>query len=103
MLPIIVIVVLLNFTVTPLGSIQLLKFLLGAVSIIIGLALFLLGVDVGIDPLSRQIGVSIMKSNKLWFVILAGLIIGFFVSVAEPDLHVLAGQVDMVTSGLVTK
>jgi hypothetical protein len=102
-LPIVVIVVLLNFTVTPLGSTQLLKFLLGAVSIIVGLALFLLGVDVGIDPLSRQIGVSIMKSNKLWFVILAGLVIGFFVSVAEPDLHVLAGQVDMVTSGLVTK
>lgn len=48
-LPIVGIVVLLNFTITPLESEQLASFLLGAVLIISGLTLFLFGVDLGIS------------------------------------------------------
>lgn len=102
-LPIVVIVLLLNFTITPLETSQLFRFLIGAVSIIIGLAVFLLGVEVGIDPIGHHMGAAMTKSNKLWIVAAAGLILGFFISVAEPDLHVLAGQVDMVTAGAITK
>jgi hypothetical protein len=48
-------------------------------------------------------GKSLAKSNKFWIVAVIGLILGFFVSVAEPDLHILAGQVDSVSSGLISK
>lgn len=102
-LPVTVIVIILNFTLAPMDSHLIIRFLIGAVFIIIGLTIFLVGVDVGITPIGNHMGVAITKTNKLWFVAAAGLILGFFISIAEPDLHILAGQVDAVTSGLISK
>jgi hypothetical protein len=64
---------------------------------------FLLGVDVGIVPLATRIGGSLSKSNRLWLLALAGLVIGFFICIAEPDLQILAGQIESVTSGTISK
>lgn len=102
-IPITVIVLLLNFTIAPLGLPLLLRFLLGAVLIVIGLSIFLFGVDLGITPIGTIMGAMITKSNKILVVVVSGIILGFFVSVAEPDLHILANQVAMVTSGIVSK
>ena len=102
-LPIIIIVMALNFTIAPLAVPLIVKFLVGAGFIIIGLSVFLFGVDIGISPIGNAIGAKIAKTNKIWLVVVAGLIIGFFSSIAEPDLHILAGQVDFVTSGLISK
>lgn len=101
--PFIAIVLLLHFTLSPVEPIQLYRFLIGAVIIILGLALFLFGVDLGIDPIGQVMGSTVAKTNRIWVVIAAGMLLGFFVSVAEPDLHILAGQVDAVTSGLISK
>jgi len=94
---------LLNFTLTPIDTPLLIRFLLGAILIVIGLTVFLFGVDIGITPIGNMMGTAIVKSNKVWIVIVAGLFLGFFISIAEPDLHILAGQVDAVTSGLISK
>jgi len=102
-LPITGIVLLLHFTLTPLDSSLLIRFILGAILIVIGLAIFLFGIDIGITPIGQSMGKSIAKSNKIWIVIIAGLILGFFISIAEPDLHILAGQIESVTSGHITK
>lgn len=102
-IPITVIVLILNFTLTPLETPVLIRFLIGAVFLIIGLTIFLIGVDIGITPIGNNMGGALAKTNKLWFVAIAGLILGFFISVAEPDLHILAGQVDSVSSGLISK
>jgi hypothetical protein len=102
-LPITAIVLLLNFTIAPIGTTLTLRFLVGVVLIIIGLAVFLLGVDLGITPIGNQLGGFLAKSNKLGVILVVGAISGFFISVAEPDLHILAGQVDTVTAGQITK
>lgn len=102
-LPITVIVVILNYTLTPMETPVFLRFLLGALTIIIGLTIFLVGVDVGITPIGNTMGASIAKSNKIWIVVAAGLLLGFIISIAEPDLHILAGQVSAVTSGVIGK
>nr|WP_245711629.1 DUF1538 domain-containing protein [Gracilibacillus ureilyticus] len=102
-MPITIIVVILNFTLTTLDSSLIIRFLIGAVFIIIGLSVFLLGVDIGITPIGKHMGKAIAKTNKLAIVILAGLFLGFIISIAEPDLHILAGQVEMVTSGAIPK
>lgn len=102
-LPITAIVILLHFTLTPIETPMLIQFLIGSALIIIGLTIFLIGVDVGITPIGNKIGTSIVKSNKVWIVVIAGLLLGFFISIAEPDLHILANQVDTVTSGLIAK
>lgn len=102
-LPITVMVLILNYTVTPLDLSLIIRFIIGAILIIIGLAIFLFGVDLGITPIGQTMGSTIAKSNKIWIVVFAGLLLGFFISIAEPDLHILAGQVDLVTGGLISK
>ncbi|NLM37114.1 MAG: DUF1538 domain-containing protein [Firmicutes bacterium] len=101
--PVTVIVLILNFTLTPLDYHLLVRFLLGAFLIIIGLTIFLFGVEIGITPIGNLMGNALTRSNKVWFVGLAGLILGFFISIAEPDLHILAGQVQTVTAGVLSQ
>jgi hypothetical protein len=102
-LPITVIVLILNFTLTPIETPLIIRFLIGAMLIIVGLTIFLIGVDIGITPIGNTMGSAMVKTNKIWIVAIAGLLLGFFISIAEPDLHILAGQVDSVTSGLISK
>ena len=71
--------------------------------IIAGLAVFLIGVDLGITPIGNLMGNALAKSSKILIVLAAGLTLGFFISIAEPDLHILAEQVDDVTGGIVSK
>lgn len=102
-IPIIVIVLILNFTLVPMNSFILIRFMIGALFVILGLTVFLLGVDIGISPLGDLTGLSLARTNKLWIVLTGGLILGFFISVAEPGLMVLASQVAYVTSGSIMK
>jgi hypothetical protein len=102
-LPITIIVMILHFTLTPLEPSFIFRFVIGAAFIVIGLVIFLIGVDIGITPIGQHMGGTIAKSNKLWIILVAGLSLGFFISIAEPDLHILAKQVDLVTSGLISK
>ena len=102
-LPITILVIILNFTFVPLETTTFFRFIIGSVAIIIGLTIFLFGVDSGITPIGNTMGTAIVKSNKILIVIIAGLLLGFFISIAEPDLHILAGQVDFASSGLITK
>lgn len=98
-LPITIIVLILNFTISPMDTPVIIRFFIGSLLVILGLTIFLLGVDIGITPLGTETGSSLVKTNKLWIVLVAGLILGFFISIAEPGLLVLASQVDLVTSG----
>lgn len=102
-LPITVIVLILNFTFVPLEPVMLIRFLAGALLIAVGLTVFLMGIDLGITPVGKLMGSSVAKSNKIMIIAFAGLVLGFIVSIAEPDLQILAGQVDAVTSGEISK
>lgn len=101
-LPITVLVLLINFTLTPMDLPLLIRFIIGTILVIIGLTAFFIGVDIGVTPLGNLTGSSLAKSNKLWLVLIGGLVLGFFISIAEPGLMVLAGQVDTVTSGAIS-
>lgn len=71
--------------------------------IIIGLAIFLFGVDIAITPIGVNMGNTLAKTNKIWIVAILGLLLGFFISIAEPDLHILASQVADVSGNIVSK
>jgi len=101
-LPITVMVLLLHFTLTPMEGPMIWRFLFGAALIMVGLTLFLIGVDIGVTPLGDHTGTALAKSNKLWIVLIAGVVLGFFISIAEPGLLVLADQVGFVTSGQIS-
>jgi len=102
-LPITLLVVILSLTLVPIDNYVMMRFLLGALLIVVGLTIFLFGVDLGIAPIGNLMGTHITKSNKVSIVIISGLVLGFFISVAEPDLHILAGQVALVSANVITK
>lgn len=98
-LPITAIVLVLHFTISPLSSSMLFAFLIGSALVIIGLTVFLFGIDQGLEPVGHGIGNTLGHSKSFAVVISILLVLGFFISFAEPDLHILAGQVDGVTAG----
>ena len=102
-LPITLVVILLQFTIIWLPMEVFIQFLIGAVMVTTGLILFLIGVEVGLLPVGEMIGSTLPKTKKLWMLVLFGFIFGFVVTVAEPDVRVLALQVDQVSNGAVPK
>ena len=78
----------------PIGT--LLLFILGAALLIAGTGLFTLGADVAMMPIGQAIGQKLSQSNKTFLIMGVCLAIGIAVTVAEPDLQVLARQVPAV-------
>lgn len=101
-LPIVGLVLLIHFLVVPLPAEALVGFLIGALAIIIGMTVFLIGVDVAITPIGSYMGKGVALSNKVIIVILGGLVLGFFISAAEPSLTVLGNQIGAVTDGAIS-
>ena len=91
-LPITVIVLLISVVLTPMPSGTILLFLTGAALLVIGMGFFMLGAEMAMMPMGEGIGVELTKSAKLTLIIPLVFIIGFIVSVAEPDLQVLGKQ-----------
>lgn len=99
-LPVMVIVILLGVTVAPLPALELVRFAIGGVFLIIGLTIFLAGVDLGIEPMGERIGAELTKKRKLWLLLFCAFLIGFLVTVAEPDIQVFGDQVKSVFSSV---
>ena len=98
-LPIIIIIMILHFTITPIESKVIAKFLVGSLFMLLGMPIFLLGIDISITPIGDQISEVLVKSNKLWLILFGGAFFGFVVTIAEPDLHILANQLRAITKG----
>ena len=92
-LPVIGIVLLLCFTVAPISPSILMAFIIGAVLLIIGMMFFSLGAELAMTPMGERVGTRITKSKKLWLMVVLGFALGFMITISEPDLQVLAGQV----------
>ena len=100
--PVSVFVLVLYFT--PLLSLtnkELGVFIFSAIFLVIGMALFSLGADISMGPMGEQIGSSLMKSQKYKKVLLIAFLMGFLITIAEPDLTVLANQVSEVINNYV--
>lgn len=91
--PIMAIVLLLGVTIAPLGWNLISRFLFGGVLVIFGLTIFLLGIDIGVIPIGERSGAALAAKRNLPLLLGAAFLIGFIVTVAEPDVQVLAGQV----------
>lgn len=101
-LPITALVLLLHLTLVPIEPEMLIRFIIGASLVIIGLVIFLLGAHIGIGPIGNHMGESIARSNKVIFVGILGFILGFFINIAEPDIQILANQINIATNGAVS-
>ena len=81
---------------------RLLRIAVGVVFTYIGLVIFLTGVNVGFMPIGYKLGIALAGGNKV-FLAVFGLLVGILCVLAEPAIHVLNGQVEDVTGGLVSK
>ena len=68
-------------------------FILSTLVLIVGLFIFLRGVDSGLIPVGNQIGYEVTKKRNLPLILITGFALGFFITVAEPDVQVFASQV----------
>ncbi len=91
-MPITAIVLLLCFSIAPIDSGMMLPFILGALLVVVGMGLFTLGADVAMTPIGEYVGATVMNSKKLWIIIPVCFLVGVLITVAEPDLQVLANQ-----------
>ena len=92
-LPVMAIVLFLGFTFVPLDKYLLARFVGGGLLLIIGLTIFLLGVDLGIQPMGERCGAELTKKRSLTLLLFVAFIIGFIVTAAEPDIQVFGNQV----------
>ena len=95
-LPIVGIVLVLSFAVAPIPPGILMAFLLGAALLIIGMMLFSLGAELAMTPMGERVGTCMTRTKKVWLMLLLGFLLGFIITISEPDLQVLANQVQAV-------
>ena len=101
-LPVTVIVYLLS--ATPLLDVsigELITFTIGAVLLVLGIGLFSMGADLAMTPMGAHMGAGLSRQRKLWLLCGICFLLGMLITIAEPDLQVLANQVRTVMNGTV--
>lgn len=101
-LPVAIIVLILNCT--PLVNFEwseTVVFVCASIALILGISLFNLGADLAMTPMGEQIGSTLPKSGKFKALLIVCFVMGLFITIAEPDLSVLASQVAEVIDGTV--
>lgn len=103
-MPVALIVLILNCTpLINFGVTETVVFGCSAILLILGIALFNLGADIAMTPMGEQIGSSLPKAGRFKTLLAVCFIMGIFITIAEPDLAVLASQVQDVLSGTLLK
>ena len=101
-LPITAIVYLMSLTPWfDFSAVELITFTIGAVMLIFGIGLFNLGADLAMTPMGTHVGSGLSKQRKLGLLLAVCFVLGMLITIAEPDLQVLAAQVSAVMNGTV--
>ncbi|HWQ79169.1 MAG TPA: DUF1538 domain-containing protein [Anaerovoracaceae bacterium] len=100
-MPIAMIVLFLNFTISPMPFSVRGLFLMGTALLIAGMGLFTLGADIAMIPMGEQIGAQLVKSQSLKLLIGVSLVLGVLITYAEPDVRILARLVPTVPDNII--
>ena len=95
-LPISAIVLLLCLTIAPIEISHFTSFLFGSALLILGISLFTLGAEVSMTPMGEYVGAQMTRSKKIWLIVLLSFVVGFMITMSEPDLQILAGYVPSI-------
>ncbi len=82
---------------------QILRLLIGVLYTYVGIVFFLTGANMGFLPVGQYVGEAIASTNMKWILIPIGMLLGYFIVLAEPAVHVLEKQVEEVTAGSISK
>lgn len=95
-LPIAAIVLVLSISITPLNTGVLVQFIFGTILLIVGMSFFTIGSSISMESLGEGIGVQVGKSKKIGLTMFVCFLLGMVITIAEPDLQVLAEQVPSI-------
>ncbi|MCI8477451.1 MAG: DUF1538 domain-containing protein [Oscillospiraceae bacterium] len=95
-LPITGIVLLLSILLVPMDLGTAVMFMVGALMLVIGMGFFQLGAEMSMTPLGKGIGIQMEQTRSIPLILLIGFLMGAIITIAEPDLQVLANQVPSV-------
>ena len=99
-LPVTAIVLIISFTpLVNLTTTETVAFVVSAVLLILGIGLFNLGADLAMTPMGGHVGSGLTKSKKVFVLIAVCFVMGLLITIAEPDLSVLANQVKDIMPG----
>lgn len=101
--PLVLIFITFNFIAFKLNTRHFLRIIKGMFYALLGLTLFLIGVNAGFMDLGIFLGATISNSNNTLVVVIIGFILGLVTILAEPAVHVLTHQIEEVTSGYIKK
>ncbi len=82
---------------------QFIRIGVGMIYTLLGLTLFLVGVNVGFIPVGTLLGRELAVTDFKWLLLPIGMLIGYYIVIAEPAIHVLNVQVEQITGGAITR
>ena len=95
-LPVVAIVLILSVTIVPMPTHVVMVFFYSCILLMIGMVLFTIGSEQAMEPMGNLVGTRITKTRKLWLILPLGFLLGFMITISEPDLQVLANQVQSI-------
>lgn len=99
-MPLAVIVFVLCFFFVPVSADVMLSFIIGTLMVITGMSFFNIGSESAMTPIGNRIGTTLTKTKKLFLILILSLVLGFAVTIAEPDLQVLANTVPHINNAV---
>jgi len=103
LLPILAFILVFNFISLKLNKKTLFRIIIGIIYVYVGLVLFLTGVNAGFAPVGMLLGKVIVEKGWAWLLVPLGMLVGFFIVIAEPAVHVLGAQVEEISGGTIKK
>ena len=94
LIPVVLLVLILSFTFVKVESDLMIRFLIGSGLLLVGLSIFLWGIDLSMNPIGEYMSKEIATSKTLYKILILGFLLGFLVTVAEPDLTILGKQIE---------
>lgn len=91
-LPVMIVITLLQFTIAPVEMELYIRFLWSTGFVVIGLFLFLIGIEYGFQQAGESIGRAVVKSGRLKWILFITVLLGFGVTLLEPDVQVFSEQ-----------
>ena len=102
LMPVVILVLLLCFTLVDVESNVFTRFLVGSVMLLIGLSIFLWGVDLSMNPIGEHMSREIATSRTFLKLAILSFLLGFLITVAEPDMLVLGSQIEAASGGVMS-
>ncbi|MGI6719502.1 MAG: DUF1538 domain-containing protein [Anaerovoracaceae bacterium] len=99
LLPVMVLVLVLCFTIVDAGTDLIVRFLAGSLMLLIGLSIFLRGIDMAMAPIGEHMSWEVATSRSPIKIAILSFLLGFLINVAEPDLLILGSQIERASGG----